>query len=128
MTSRAYTLGGPKDPDGLSASLNDSLKALNTSQVDLFYLHAPDRTIPLSETLEAANEEYKLGKFKRFGISNFNKDEVVEIMELCEKNGWVKPTVYQGLYNCIVRGGETILLPTLRKYGLSYYCYNPIGG
>ena len=37
----------------------------------MWYLHAPDRTVPYEVTLKAVNELYKEGKFKRFGISNY---------------------------------------------------------
>ena len=88
---------------------------MGTSKVDLYYLHAPDREVRLAETLEAINEEYKAGHFSRFGISNYKASEVDEIVSICEKNGWVKPTVYQGLYNAIVRSAEPELIPTLRR-------------
>ena len=41
------------------------------SSLDMWYLHAPDRTTPWEVTLKAVDELYKEGKFKRFGISNF---------------------------------------------------------
>lgn len=40
-------------------------------QVEIFYLHGPDRTLPYEITLKAIDELYKEGKFKRFGISNY---------------------------------------------------------
>jgi aflatoxin B1 aldehyde reductase len=109
-------------------SLQDSLKALQTNTVDLYYLHAPDRETPFAETLEAINEEYKQGHFKRFGISNFKASEVEEVCKICEEKGYVKPSVYQGLYNAIARAAETELLPVLRKHKIAYYTYNPLGG
>lgn len=41
------------------------------SQIEMWYLHGPDRTTPYEDTLRAVNELYKEGKFKRFGISNY---------------------------------------------------------
>lgn len=41
------------------------------SQLDMWYLHGPDRTVPYEVTLKAVNDLYKEGKFKRFGISNY---------------------------------------------------------
>ena len=96
------------------------------SQVHIEYLHAPDRETPFAETCEAINEAYKAGKLEKFGLSNFSPEEVEEVVELCEKNGWVKPTVYQGQYNAIARLGEDALLPMLRKHGLSFYAYRSV--
>lgn len=56
--------------EGVPKAIDDSLKALGTDRVDLYYLHAPDREVPFEETLAAINEEYKAGKFERFGVSN----------------------------------------------------------
>lgn len=42
-----------------------------SSQIEIFYLHGPDRTTPFEATLRGVNDLYQEGKFKRFGISNF---------------------------------------------------------
>jgi aflatoxin B1 aldehyde reductase len=41
------------------------------------------------------NDAYEAGKFERFGISNYSAQQVEELVQICEKNGWVKPSVYQ---------------------------------
>lgn len=82
-------------------ALERSLKELQTEQVDIFYLHAPDRTVPFSETLEEVNKMHKEGKFVRLGLSNYTAFEVAEIAILCHERGWVRPTIYQGMYNAI---------------------------
>ena len=43
------------------------------------------------------------GKFKELGLSNFASWEVVDVYHICKSNGWVLPTVYQGMYNPITR-------------------------
>ena len=91
----------------------------------MWYLHGPDRTTPYEETLRAVNELYKEGKFKRFGISNYMSWEVAEIVGICRANGWVQPTVYQGIYNAIQRKVEPELFPCLRKFGIAFYEFNP---
>ncbi len=42
-------------------------------QVDIYYLHAPDRNTPFEETLAVIDEVYKQGRFRRFGLSNFSR-------------------------------------------------------
>ena len=100
-----------------------SLEALKTDKVDIMYLHAPDRLTPFEETCRAMDAEYRKGKFARFGISNYTADEVEEIVSICEKHGFVKPNVYQGRYNPIIRSGERQLFPVLRRHGISFYAY-----
>ncbi|KAJ5728521.1 Aldo/keto reductase [Penicillium malachiteum] len=113
---------------GLREGLLRSLKALGVDKVTTWYLHGPDRTVPFEDTLRAVNELYKEGLFEKYGISNYQAWEVAQICELCEKNGWVKPSVYQGLYNAFHRAVEAELFPCLRYYGLSFYCFNPLAG
>jgi len=117
-------------PDDLRKNLLISLKALKTDKVDMWYLHAPDRWsgVSFEETLRGVNELYKEGYFKRFGISNYAAWEVAEMVSICRQNGWIQPTAYQGIYNAIHRGVEPELFPCLRKFGISFYEFNPLGG
>lgn len=85
----------------IKEELAHSLSELKTDCVDIFYLHAADRSVPFEETLEALNEMHKDGKFVRLGLSNFTAFEVAEIVIMCKERGWVRPTIYQGMYNCI---------------------------
>ena len=59
----------------MGKSLEESLTALGAEGVDLWYLHAPDRSVPLEETARAVHELFEEGsegkKFKRWGVSNF---------------------------------------------------------
>lgn len=110
------------------AQCGESLKALKRSSVDIFYLHAPDRTVPFEETLSAVNDLYKRGSFKRLGLSNFAADEVEQIYNICKTNNYVLPSVYQGNYNSITRKNEKELFPLLRKLGMNFYAYSPLAG
>lgn len=115
-------------PDDVRRGLLDSLKALNTDKVDMWYLHGPDRNTPFEDTLREVNNLYKEGYFNRFGISNYMSWEVAAICEICERNGWIKPVVYQGIYNALHRAIEPELMPCLRKYGIALYAFQPLAG
>lgn len=91
-------------PAQLRENLFKSLKALGTKKIDMWYLHSPDRTTPYEVTMREVDKLHKEGYFDRFAISNYMSWEVAEIVGICERNGWVKPVVYQGLYNAIHRG------------------------
>ncbi len=92
---------GNHKPENIRASLELSLKELNTDCVDIFYLHAADRSVPFEETLEEVNKMHKEGKFVNLGLSNFTSFEVAEVVITCKEKGWVRPTIYQGMYNAI---------------------------
>ncbi|KAK4695495.1 aflatoxin B1 aldehyde reductase, partial [Lecanoromycetidae sp. Uapishka_2] len=115
-------------PEHIRENMRLSLKALNAKKIDMWYLHGPDRTTPYIDTLREVNNLYKEGCFDKFAISNYMSWEVAQICEICETHGWVKPSVYQGIYNALHRTVEAELFPCLRHYGMGYYAYNPLGG
>lgn len=92
---------GQHKPEAVKEQLNISLKELKTDRVDIFYLDAADRSVPFEERLEAVNELHKEGKFVQLGLSNFPAFEVAEIVITCKDRGWVRPTMYQGIYNAL---------------------------
>ncbi|KAF4457152.1 potassium channel beta subunit [Fusarium albosuccineum] len=119
---------GDNTAEKVVESVETSLKELGTDCIDLLYLHRPDRAVPFAETLEAINKLHKAGKFVRFGISNFAAHEVAEVVLTCKYNGWVRPTVYQGMYNCVTRSIEAELFVACKRYGLDIVVYNPLAG
>ncbi|KAL7800057.1 NADP-dependent oxidoreductase domain-containing protein [Trichoderma ceciliae] len=129
LATKSYPLTpGTHTAANLRNDLETSLAALDITSVDIFYLHSADRSVPFTETLEAANTLYKEGKFKKLGISNYSAYEVAEIVMLCQSRGWVQPTIYQGLYNAITRNLETEVIPACRRFGLEVVVYTPLGG
>ncbi|KAI1331539.1 NADP-dependent oxidoreductase domain-containing protein [Xylariaceae sp. FL0255] len=88
--------------------------------------HAPDklekaRATSFEETLECADRMHRTGKFKQLRLSNVAAWEVAEIVGICERSeqciGFVKPTIYQGMYNPARLNPE--VEPCIRKFGLS---------
>ena len=119
---------GAHTAERLKASANKSLRELGADCVDIFYLHAPDRSVPFEETLKACNDLHKEGKFVQLGLSNFAAWEVAECVNICRERGWVQPRVYQAMYNAITRAIESELVPCCRKYGIDIVVYNPLAG
>eukprot|EP01118_Nematostelium_gracile_P007293 TRINITY_DN2360_c0_g3_i5.p1 TRINITY_DN2360_c0_g3~~TRINITY_DN2360_c0_g3_i5.p1 ORF type:complete len:318 (-),score=78.12 TRINITY_DN2360_c0_g3_i5:15-968(-) len=119
---------GAHKANALKESVQESLKALETNKVHIMYLHVPDRATPFEETLQAVNEIYQTGAFNRFGVSNHTAEDIDKMVSICQANGYVLPTVYQGCYNAIDRAGEKVLFPVLRKHNISFYAYSPVAG
>ncbi|KKA29334.1 hypothetical protein TD95_001929 [Thielaviopsis punctulata] len=115
---------GTNTAANVAESADISLKELGGEQVDFL----KDRGVPFAQTLEAIDKLHKAGKFVRFGISNFTAYEVAEIVMTCKYNNWVRPTVYQAMYNMITRNAEIELFRALRRYGIDIVVYNPIAG
>lgn len=133
---RPYTIATKVNPrisgklDGAAAykQVNESLERLRLDSVDIVYLHFPDPTTPLASVLEACADLHEQGKFKELGISNFPAWMVADAWNICDKNGWVKPTIYQGIYNPLTRKAETELNACLNNYGIRFYAFNPMAG
>jgi aryl-alcohol dehydrogenase-like predicted oxidoreductase len=120
-------------PEGLSASrveraLEESLERLGTDFVDLFYLHQPDPTTPIEETLEAVGRLLRAGKARHWGVSNFAAWQILELDTLCDARGIPRPAVSQVLYNLLVRQIELEYLPFTRRYPVHTTVYNPLAG
>jgi aflatoxin B1 aldehyde reductase len=64
----------------------------------------------------------------QFGLSNFTKEQVIEIHTYAKSKGFVLPTVYQASYSPVVRLNEERLFPTLRSLGISIQAYSPMAG
>lgn len=129
LATKHYPLEpGQHAPEKIRAALETSLKELGTDCVDIYYLHAADRSIPFEETLAEVDKLHKEGKFVQLGLSNYTAFEVAEIVMICRQHGWVRPSIYQAMYNAITRGIETELIPACRRYGIDIVIYNPIGG
>lgn len=105
-----------------------SLEALQTTKVDIYYIHGPDRLTPLEEQCRAIGRLYAEGKFARFGVSNLSDQEVKLIHEICQAQGYCLPSVYQGGYNPIGRGAEATLFPLLKSLNMNFYGFSPLGG
>ncbi|VUC29995.1 unnamed protein product [Clonostachys rosea] len=129
LATKSYPkIPGTHKAEELKAEFETSLRELGTESVDIFYLHAADRSVPFSETLKAVDELYRQGKFRQLGLSNYTAFELAEIVMTCKYNKWVRPTIFQGMYNAVTRSLEYEMIPACRRYGLEVVVYNPLAG
>jgi aflatoxin B1 aldehyde reductase len=102
VATKSYPLSpGMHKAENVRTDLETSLKNLGTDSVDIFYLHHPDRGTPFGETLAEVNKMYHERKFDTLGLSNYSALEIAEVVMLCLHNGWVRPKIYQGVYNVL---------------------------
>ncbi len=107
-----------------------SLKRLRIEAIDLYLLHWRERTPPLEETVETFERLHSAGKIKRWGVSNFDLDDMEELLAI--ENGR-NCAANQVLYNLENREIEFDLLPFLTsniKPQTSYIpvmAYSPVG-
>lgn len=113
---------------GLELQLETSLAKLGVQQVDVWYMHMPDTSVSLEETFEACDALHKRGLFKRLGLSNYPAWTVAVIHGMCTARGWVKPTIYQGVYHLFSRSIEYELVPVLRYLNIQLFVFSPLCG
>lgn len=121
-------ISGRLDGEAAQNQLNESLIRLGIDYVDTFYLHFPDPFTPVDSVLEACAILYEQGKFRELGLSNFPAWMVSDVWHRCDKNGWVKPAVYEGIYNPLTRKAEIELKACLNNFDMRFYAYNPMAG
>lgn len=119
---------GDHAPHNLRRVFEGSLTILSPHKVRVLYLHRPDRTVPFADTCAEMDRMHREGLFDIFGLSNYAAWEVAEIVGICEKYGYVRPRIYQAMYNPITRAIEAELIPCLRKFGIRLVIYNPLAG
>ncbi|TPK97046.1 aldo/keto reductase [Mesorhizobium sp. B2-4-14] len=107
---------------GVQRACENSLKRLRTDHVDLYLLHWPG-SVPLSETVEAFEALKKAGKIRHWGVSNFDTDEMEELVGLPTGDG---VQTNQVLYNLSRRGLEFDLAPWSRQRGIPLMAYSPV--
>lgn len=120
---------GTLEPAKIEASVNTSFQRLQLQHghhIRVLHAHAPDTTTPIKDQAAAFDAEYRKGRFEKFGVCNFPPDTLKEYLEVCDKEGYVKPSVYQGRYNVIARELEGIF-PLLREHGIVFNAHSPLG-
>ena len=134
LTSKVFfKMGEQPDQHGLSRkailrAIDESLKRLQTNYLDLYYLHAPDHTVPVEESLEAMESLVEQGKVRYPASSNYAGWEVVQMLCIARERGWHAPYISQPMYNLLARGIEQEYLAMCKEFGVSTVVYNPLAG
>jgi aryl-alcohol dehydrogenase-like predicted oxidoreductase len=113
---------------GLRSSLEASLRRLGTDHVDLFYLHQPDRSVPLDETAAALAEVVAAGQVVAIGVSNYSAWQIGDVTIACEQAGAPRPVIAQQLYNLLARRVEDEYVEFAQTHQIATIVYNPLGG
>lgn len=102
-----------------------SLKRLRIDIVDLYLLHWRG-DVPLEETVEAFEKLRAAGKIKRWGVSNFDLDDMNELLAI--ENG-ASCAANQVLYNLQHRAIEFDLLSLVTRHSspVTVMAYSPVG-
>jgi len=104
----------------INAAVDDSLRALQSDYIDIYYAHEDDPTVPLHETLAAFDALVKSGKVRYIAASNYSGARLAEALEVSKSEGFASFISLQNHYNLLERSEyENDARPVLEEAGIS---------
>ena len=108
---------------GTITACERSLKRLRTERLDCYLLHWRG-THALSETVAAFDELERAGKIGSWGVSNFDADDLDELLKV---SGEGRIACNQVLYHLKERAIEHAVIPWCARHGVAVVAYSPFG-
>jgi diketogulonate reductase-like aldo/keto reductase len=108
---------------GTITACERSLKRLKTDHLDCYLLHWRG-SYPFEETVAAFDELVAAGKIRSWGVSNFDEDDLDELLDVA---GEGKIACNQVLYHLQERAIEHAVIPWCEKHGVAVVAYSPFG-
>jgi aryl-alcohol dehydrogenase-like predicted oxidoreductase len=85
--------------DEITSDLEESLKALQTDYIDIYWLHRDDPSRPVEEIMEILNSFIRAGKVRAIGCSNWSASRIQEALDHSSKKGIIAFCADQNHYN-----------------------------
>jgi 1-deoxyxylulose-5-phosphate synthase len=134
LATKVAALTGPGANDrGLSRKhitegLHESLRRLQTDYVDIYYLHEPDYTTPLEESLETLDDLVHQGKILYVGLSNYYAWQVCKALWHADKRNLAGVACIQMVYNLIARDSELEMTRLCEAEGIGINVWGALAG
>lgn len=126
-----YMWPGPYGDHGsrkyLMASLDQSLRRMHLSYVDIFYHHRPDPDTPIEETMQTLHDIVRSGKALYVGISNYSAEQAAVAVKTLKAMG-THMLIHQPNYSMLNRRIENGLTDVLAKEGVGCIAFGPLAG
>ncbi|VIO69994.1 aldo/keto reductase [Bradyrhizobium ivorense] len=108
---------------GTITACERSLKRLKTDHLDCYLLHWRG-SYPLADTVAAFDELIAVGKIRSWGVSNFDTDDLGQLLAVA---GEGKIACNQVLYHLQERAIEHAVIPWCEQHGVAVVAYSPFG-
>ena len=116
-------LGSNLRYDQVLQAAEKSLRELGDEVIDLYQIHWPSHSVPISETMRAMEDLVNQGMVRYIGVSNFSVAQMREAQSAMSKYPIVSNQV---LYNLKRRGIERDLIPYCEEQGITVMAYTPL--
>jgi aryl-alcohol dehydrogenase-like predicted oxidoreductase len=112
----------------IRTSVEASLSRLDREHVEILYLHKPDRSTPLDETLSEIAALHSEGKIGALGVSNYAAWQISDVARVAAEVGAPPILVSQQMYSLLARRLEDEYEEYAVTTGLPTVIYNPLAG
>ena len=112
----------------ISDSVDDSLRRLDISHIDLLYVHGVDPLTPLEETMRGLEDVVRAGKVRYIGVSNHPAWMVMKANSIAERMGWTRFVASQNFYSIASRDIEREIVPMALSEGMGIMPWSPLAG
>lgn len=110
------------------ASVEASLKRLNTDRIDLYWVHHPDNITPVEEIIRGFEDLSRAGKILYAGLSNFPAWQLSRAVTLAELSRDLPISAAQFEHSLVHREPEDALFPAANSLGVGIVTWSPLGG
>src|SRR5712691_811003 len=118
--------GGGASRKSITAACEQSLRRLQTSYIDLYWLHCWDRFTPIEETMRALDDLVAAGKVRYIGFSDTPAWKVTQAQVTAKMGGWTPLIALQLEYSLLERTIEGELIPAALELGLGVTPWSPL--
>ncbi|KAL8677171.1 MAG: hypothetical protein Q9186_006374 [Xanthomendoza sp. 1 TL-2023] len=112
----------------LKVSLEASLNKLQTTYIDLLYVHWWDFTTSIPELMQSLHHMVAAGKILYLGISDTPAWVVSKANQYARDHALTQFSVYQGRWNAAQRDFERDILPMCEDEGMAMAPWSALGG
>lgn len=134
LATKVAALTGPAANDrGLSRKhifegVHESLRRLQTDYIDIYYLHEPDYSTPLEESLGALDDLVRQGKILYIGLSNYYAWQVCKALWIGDRRGLAGVDCIQMVYNAVARDAELEMTKLCEAEGIGINVWGAVAG
>jgi aryl-alcohol dehydrogenase-like predicted oxidoreductase len=118
---------GGNSAKSMKVSVDQSLKKLQTTYIDLLYIHWWDYSTGIPELMQSLNDLVVSGKVIYLGVSDTPAWVVTKANQYARDHGLRQFVVYQGLWNAGIRDFERDIIPMCQDEGMGLLPYGALG-
>jgi len=107
-------------PARIRREIDDSLRRLKTTYIDVYQVHWPDPAVPLEETAAALAQLLKDGKIRAIGVSNFSPEQMQRFRTAAPIH------TVQPAYNLFEQAAGSSVIPHARRHGYAVLAYGSL--